>query len=82
MACDPGQDDSEEVQGVEMKITVNGEERMITAMSVEEYLQSIECDPMPVAVELNRSLLRRSEYGSAVLAEGDRLDIIWFVGGG
>jgi sulfur carrier protein len=65
-----------------MKITVNGEERIITGMSVYEYLHSIECDPMPIAVELNRSILKKNEYQTTLLAEGDQLEIVWFVGGG
>jgi thiamine biosynthesis protein ThiS len=65
-----------------MKITVNGEERIITAMSVNEYLHSIECDPMPIAVELNRSILKKNEYRTTFLAEGDQVEIVWFVGGG
>ncbi|HOI16705.1 MAG TPA: sulfur carrier protein ThiS [Geobacteraceae bacterium] len=65
-----------------MKIIVNGEEQIIPAMSVHDFLHSIECDPMPIAVELNRSILKKSEYRTTFLAEGDQLEIVWFVGGG
>jgi sulfur carrier protein len=65
-----------------MKVTVNGEEQIITGMSVYDYLHSIECDPMPIAVELNRLILKKNEYQTTFLAEGDQLEIVWFVGGG
>lgn len=65
-----------------MKITVNGEEALIPSMSVIEYLHFIECDPLPIAVELNRSVLRKSEFQTTYLIEGDQLEIVWFVGGG
>jgi sulfur carrier protein len=65
-----------------MKITVNGEEQIITGMNVYDYLHSIECDPMPIAVELNRLILKKNEYQKTFLAEGDQLEIVWFVGGG
>jgi sulfur carrier protein len=65
-----------------MKITVNGEEQIITGMSVSDYLRSLECDPIPIAVELNRLILKKNEYQTTFLAEGDQLEIVWFVGGG
>jgi sulfur carrier protein len=37
---------------------------------------------MPIAVELNRSILKKNEYQTTFLAEGDQLEIVWFVGGG
>ncbi len=45
-----------------MKITVNGEEKIITSMSVHEFLETIECDPIPIAVELNREILGKKDY--------------------
>jgi sulfur carrier protein len=65
-----------------MKITVNGEEKIITSMSVHEFLETIECDPMPIAVELNREILRKKDYRTTFLREDDQLEIVWFVGGG
>jgi sulfur carrier protein len=65
-----------------MKIIVNGEDRIITGSSVYEYLRTIECDPIPIAVELNRLILKKDEYQTTFLAEGDQLEIVWFVGGG
>lgn len=68
--------------GETITIMVNGEAKSIDSMSVKDYLHSIECDPVPIAVELNLSILRKSEYQNTILTEGDQLEIVWFVGGG
>lgn len=65
-----------------MKIIVNGEERVVAAMSVHDYLRTIDCDPRPIAVELNRAILSKNDYRTTFLCEGDQLEIVWFVGGG
>lgn len=68
--------------GEYIRIMVNGEAKTIASMSVRDYLRSIECDPVPIAVELNLSILRKKEYETTFLANGDQLEIVWFVGGG
>ena len=35
-----------------------------------------------VVIELNRNIVSRETYGSAILKEGDTLEIVHFVGGG
>jgi sulfur carrier protein len=65
-----------------MKISVNGEEKIISSMSVFDYLRTIDCDPRPVAVELNRAILPKNDYRTTFLLEGDQMEIVWFVGGG
>jgi sulfur carrier protein len=65
-----------------VQITVNGEAAAITAMSVLSYLESLSIDPQRVAVELNLDILPKAEYGTTLLNDGDRLEIVHFVGGG
>ncbi len=65
-----------------MEITVNGEKRSIDPMSVLQYLQSIGIDERRVAVEYNLDILPKDTYGTTVLKDGDRLEIVHFVGGG
>ncbi|KIH75589.1 sulfur carrier protein [Geoalkalibacter ferrihydriticus] len=66
-----------------MKVTVNGESRDLSApMSVADYLSTLGLDAERVVVEHNRSILPRSDFAGAGLAEGDTLEIIQFVGGG
>jgi thiamine biosynthesis protein ThiS len=64
-------------------ITLNGERHELTEpMTVDALLASLEIDPRRVAVEHNRSIVRRPKYGEIVVDEGDTVEIVNFVGGG
>ncbi|MBJ6726568.1 sulfur carrier protein ThiS [Geomesophilobacter sediminis] len=65
-----------------MQITVNGETVTTEPVTVLAYLESIGIDPRRVAVELNRDILPKAEYPATLLAEGDQIEIVQFVGGG
>ena len=70
------------IKGVMMKITVNGEERTMEQKTVLGYLVEIGVDPRAVAVELNLDILERGEYATTMLNDGDKIEIVQFVGGG
>ncbi len=65
-----------------MQIIVNGEPATATGESVLHYLQALSIDPQRVAVELNLNILPKASYGETFLKEGDRMEIVHFVGGG
>jgi thiamine biosynthesis protein ThiS len=67
-----------------LSLTVNGDPRSVPAgTSLAEYLASLKLDPRLVVVEHNRTILRnRDAYPSIILADGDVLEIVHFVGGG
>jgi sulfur carrier protein len=65
-----------------MKITVNGEEKTTSPITILGYLEEIGIDPRRVAVELNLDILPKGEYAATMLKEGDRVEIVHFVGGG
>ena len=66
-----------------IEITVNGETRSVSAQTtVEGLLDLLEMPRERIAVERNRRVVRRAAWGETVLAEGDRLEIVHFVGGG
>ena len=65
-----------------MQIHVNGDTATIDEMSLLHYLESLSIDPRRVAVELNLDILPKAAYGTTILREGDRLEIVHFVGGG
>jgi thiamine biosynthesis protein ThiS len=67
-----------------LTLTVNGDPRSVPAgISLAEYLASLKLDPRLVVVEHNRTILRdRDAYASLLLADGDVLEIVHFVGGG
>jgi len=64
-------------------ITLNGEPRRIdTIVSVRDLLASLGLDPAKIAVERNLEIVPRSLYGEVMVGEGDRLEIVHFIGGG
>ena len=67
-----------------MTLSINGQDHhdLPTGMSVEALLEHLGLPQKKVAVERNREIVPKSTFGEAVLAEGDRLEIIHFIGGG
>ncbi len=66
-----------------MRLTINGEERTFEeALSVEQLLGRIGLDPRKVAVERNLEIVAKSTYPETPLADGDKLEIVHFIGGG
>lgn len=67
-----------------LALTVNGERRAFApGTSVASLLARLALDARMVVVEHNRTILRdRDVYASLVLADGDVLEIVHFVGGG
>ncbi len=65
-----------------MRITVNGEEREVEAKDVAGLVLELDLDPRKVAVERNLTIVPKSLYAGTPLAEGDRIEIVQFVGGG
>lgn len=66
-----------------MQVTINGEPRRLDgALSVEGLLALLGIEPRKVAVERNLEIVPKSTWGATALAEGDRIEIVQFVGGG
>lgn len=66
-----------------MQMQVNGEQRTVSAgLTVAGLLTELDIRPDRVAVELNLTILDRSEFDRRSLQEGDRIEIISFIGGG
>jgi sulfur carrier protein len=66
-----------------MRVEINGESREVAADStVAALLHSLGLEGRPVAVERNAVIVPRAEHASTQLAEGDRLELVQFVGGG
>ena len=64
-------------------LTLNGELRRFRAhATVADLVRDIGLDPAKVAVERNLEIVSRSTLEDVVLADGDRLEIVHFVGGG
>jgi thiazole synthase len=66
-----------------MQVMLNGEAKQIPQpMTVKELLESLGLDPRKIAVERNLEIVPRSTYGEIVVGDGDRLEIVHFIGGG
>lgn len=65
-----------------MNIELNGETRSVPAGTVKELLESLEIDSKRVAVELNMEILPKADYETRTIADGDKIEIVHFVGGG
>ena len=65
-----------------MRIQVNGDNRTVTARTVLDLVTELGLDPRKVAVERNLAIVPRSLHGETALAEGDRIELVQFVGGG
>ena len=66
-----------------MVITLNGDRfELDEPLSVTALLQKLDVDPRRVAVEHNLSIVRRHRFPEVVVADGDRVEIVNFVGGG
>ena len=66
-----------------MRIHLNGKGRDVAAgITVRGLLDELELVPGMVVVERNREILARDSYATVSLSEGDRLELVHFVGGG
>ena len=66
-----------------MRVTINGEDRNLDhSMSVEQLLGDLGLDGGKVAVERNLEIVPKSNYAATPVADGDRLEIVHFIGGG
>ena len=66
-----------------MQLTVNGRsENLDSVATVRDLLEHFDVAPVRAAVELNRDLVPRSQYGHTPLSGGDVVEIVTFVGGG
>jgi thiamine biosynthesis protein ThiS len=66
-----------------VKVIVNGDETLIDDdASVSDVIKLLGLNSGRVAVEINRRILKRSDWNSTQLAEGDKVEIVHFVGGG
>ena len=67
----------------ELRLTVNGESRKADpGTTVAALLRAMGIDPARVAVERNRDVIPRATWNDAGLADGDRIEIVAFIGGG
>lgn len=66
-----------------IEIVLNGEPRRVPpGLSVEQLLRFLDVDVSRVAVERNRTIVRKPLWSQTPVRAGDQFEIVWFVGGG
>ena len=66
-----------------MQVYVNGEIKELSGTpSLTELVAQLELPAARIAIELNREVVRRSEWSGTILKDEDKIEIVHFVGGG
>jgi len=66
-----------------MNILLNGEPKAVAAdLTVTSLIAELGLKPERLAVEVNGKIIRRAAWASTTLADGDKVEVVHFVGGG
>lgn len=66
-----------------MNLILNGKPHTAQApATIQSVLESLALDAARVAVELNAEIVERAHFATRTVSEGDRLEVVAFVGGG
>lgn len=65
-----------------MNLIINGETQASFAETLAALVEGLGMKPDRVAIELNREIVPREQWPQTALHDGDRLEIVHFVGGG
>ena len=66
-----------------MRVELNGEPKELDeGTTLSSLVELLSLAPERVAVELNRDVVRRADWPATRLSDGDRVEIVHFVGGG
>lgn len=66
-----------------MRLLLNGEERDVAeVVTIADLVGALGLDARKVAVERNLEIAPRSTYAETQLEDGDRIEIVTFIGGG
>ena len=64
-------------------IYLNGEKREIPPeLDLVRLLELFSLPSQRIAIELNNTVVRRTDWPQSILREGDKLEVVHFVGGG
>ncbi|WP_125256904.1 sulfur carrier protein ThiS [Brevundimonas fluminis] len=65
-----------------MRIQLNGEDRDVAATTILALVEELGLDVRKVAVERNLEIVPKSLHADTPVTEGDRIEVVQFVGGG
>lgn len=63
-------------------VKINGESVDAAGQTLAQYLASTACNPGRIVIEYNEEILPKEQHETMILADGDRVEIISFMGGG
>ena len=65
-----------------MQVKINGKAEEVAGGSVLDLLKAKQIEPQMVAVEVNDAMIEREQLATTHLKEGDRLEFLFYMGGG
>lgn len=66
-----------------LRVRINGRDHELESpVTVAQVIERLGWDARKIAVERNLEIVPRSAHGTTILADGDRLELVNFVGGG
>ena len=66
-----------------MKIFINGETKEVAKeLNLSELLRTFSLPQERIAVELNKEVVRKKDWENIKINDGDKLEVVHFVGGG
>ncbi|MEC4680332.1 MAG: sulfur carrier protein ThiS [Nitrospirota bacterium] len=65
-----------------MQLTINGKAENLEVFTVMDVLKAKDIDPQLVAVEVNTQMIDQENLGTTSLKENDKLEFLFFMGGG
>jgi len=66
-----------------MRVQINGDSREFDAeLPLDELVKKLSLPAERIAIELNQEVIERKKWPATVIKDGDRLEIVHFVGGG
>jgi thiamine biosynthesis protein ThiS len=66
-----------------MTVTINGETKELESeVTLDRLLELFSLPSQRVAVELNREVVRKKDWGNVTVKEADSIEVVHFVGGG
>ena len=66
-----------------ISLMLNGESRTLPgSVSVSALLTEVGLDPIKVAVERNGAIVPKTTFAEVMVADGDRIEVVHFIGGG
>ena len=63
-------------------VHINGESKTVESTNIASLVNELNLQDKKITIELNLSIVEKSTYTKTALVEGDKLEIISFVGGG